>query len=362
MNDGSGWSGGRHDGNETVARTRAGGREPYPDAKGRTRVTPELKVATGPNTRLQSPVARVIGDSALSAYPLSLGGNVFGWTIDDATSRRILDVYADFGGTLVDTADSYAGGRSETIIGSWMAAKGNRDRMLVSTKVGKSPDHPGLSQASVVAAVEASLHRLRVETIDLLFLHVDDRHVAFEETLLAVDRLIRAGKVRCFGGGEHHGNRLVEARIACGIMGVAPMVALQSEYSLLRREEHERDLMPVAESQHLGVMPRYALAGGFLSGKYRSREDLRRAPRGPALEQHFTKRGLRILSVLEQVAEEQDVSMATVATAWLLTRPNVVAPIVSATTVDQVRELVAAPMIGLTRQQVASLDEISAWK
>lgn len=320
----------------------------------------ELKVATGPNTRLQSPVARAIGDSALSAYPLSLGGNVFGWLVDDAQARRILDVYTDFGGILVDTADSYAGGRSETIIGSWMASKGIRDRLIVSTKVGKSPDHPGLSQRAVIDAVEASLQRLRVETIDLLFLHIDDHDTAFEETLLAVDRLIRAGKVRYFGGSDHHGNRLVEARVASGMMGVAPMVALQNEYNLLRRADYEQELMPVAESLGLGVMPRYALAHGFLSGKYRNREDVRRARRGPEFASYFGKRGLRILSVLEQVAEEQDVAMATIAIAWLLTRPNVVAPVVSVTTVDQLREIVAAPMIGLTRQQVASLDEVSA--
>ncbi|OJX71032.1 MAG: alcohol dehydrogenase [Micrococcales bacterium 73-13] len=322
----------------------------------------EPKVATGPNTRLQSPVARAIGGSDLIVHPLALGGNVFGWLVDDAQARRILDVYADAGGMLVDTADSYAGGRSETIIGSWMAAKGIRDRLVVSTKVGKSPDHPGLSPRSVISAVEASLQRLRVETIDLLFLHIDDQETPFEETLLAVDRLIREGKVRRFGGSDHHGNRLVEARIACGMMGVAPMVALQNEYNLLRRAGYERGLRPVVESLGLGMMPRFALAGGFLSGEYRSREDLRRARHGRGLGAYLDKRGLRILSALEAVAEEQDVAMATVAVAWLLTRPEVVAPVVSVTSPEQLREILAAPMIGLTRQQVAALDEVSAWK
>jgi aryl-alcohol dehydrogenase-like predicted oxidoreductase len=307
-------------------------------------------------------MARAIGGSDLSVYPLALGGNVFGWLVDDAQAKRILDVYTDFGGVFVDTADSYAGGRSETIIGSWMAAKGIRDRLVVSTKVGKSPDHPGLSQRAIIAAVEASLARLRVDTIDLLFLHVDDVETQFEETLLAVDRLIRSGKVRYFGGSDHHGNRLVEARIASGMMGVAPMVALQNEYNLLRRDTYEQELMPVVASLGLGVMPRYALAHGFLSGKYRSRDEMRRALRGREFVSYFGKRGLRILSVLEQVAEEQDVSMATIAVAWLLTRPNVVAPVVSVTSVDQLREIVAAPMIGLTRQQVASLDDVSTAK
>jgi len=243
-----------------------------------------------------------------------------------------------------------------------MAAKGNRDRMIVSTKVGKSADHPGLSPRSVIDAVNASLQRLRVETIDLLFLHVDDRRVPFEETLLAVDRLIREGKVRSFGGSDHFGNRLVEARIACGIMGVAPMVALQNEYSLLDREAFERDLLPVVESQRLGVLPRFALAGGFLSGKYRTREDIRAARRGREFGRYFGKRGLRVLSVLEQVAQEQEVAMATIALAWLLTRPHVVAPVASATSVGQLGELLAAPMISLTRDQVRSLDEVSAWR
>ncbi len=323
---------------------------------------PELKVATGPNTRLQSPVVRAIGGSDLEVHPLALGANVFGWTVDDALARRLLDLYADAGGTLIDTADSYAGGRSETIVGSWMASKANRDRIVVSTKVGKSPDHPGLSQKALTDAVEASLGRLRVETIDLLFLHIDDRQTPFDETLLAVDRLIRQGKVRWFGGADHLGNRLVEARIACGMMGVAPMVAIQKEYNLLSRADCERDLMPVAENQHLGVLPRYTLAGGFLSGKYKTKDDIRTARRGGELGRFFGKRGLRILSVLEQVAAEQEVSMATIAIAWLLTRPNVVAPVVSATNVDQLRELLAAPRSGLTRQQVASLDEVSAWK
>ncbi|MBO9577553.1 MAG: aldo/keto reductase [Microbacteriaceae bacterium] len=321
-----------------------------------------MQVATGPGTRLQSPVSRAIGGSGLSVYPLSLGGNVFGWLLDDVQSRRLLDAYADFGGTFIDTADSYAGGRSETIIGSWMASKGNRDKMVVTTKVGKSPDNPGLSQRAIIAAVDASLQRLRVDTIDLLFLHVHDEGISFEETLLAVDRLIRDGKVRHFGGCDPQGNRLVEARIAAGIMGVAPMAAVQLEYNLLARTEYEHDLMAVAVAQGLGVFPRYALAGGFLSGKYRSRDDLRNARHGRELARHLGKRGLRVLSVLEEVAEEQDVAMATIALSWLLTRPNVVAPVVSATSTEQLCELLAAPMIGLTREQVRSLDEVSAAK
>lgn len=323
-------------------------------------VTPPPR--TGPNTRLQPIADRVFGDSGITTPPLALGGKAFGWLVGDRAARRVLDAYADGGGRIIDTADSYAGGRSETIIGSWMASGGRRDRVLISTKVGKSPDHPGLSPRAVAAAVDASLQRLRTDRIDLLFLHVDDPKVPFEETLMAVDRLIRAGKVRSFGAADHHADRIVEARIACGLLGVAPMSALQNEYNLLRREGYERDLMAVAAAQHLGVMPRFSLASGFLTGSYRSRLELRGSSRGRDVAPSFSRRGFRILSVLEQVAEEQDVSMAAIAVAWLLTRPNVVAPIVSATEPDHVADLLVAPMLSLTREQVRSLDDVSAWR
>jgi len=321
---------------------------------------PSLRPVTGPQTRLAPVTARVIGDSDLSVYPVSLGANVFGWLVDDSAARRVLDVYADHGGQLIDTADSYAGGRSETIIGSWMAGRANRDRVVIATKIGKSADHPGLSAKAIAAAVDASLERLRTDYIDLLFLHVDDRSVPFEETLLAVDRLVRAGKVRWMGASNHLGNRLVEARVACGLLGVSPIVALQNQYNLMRRAEYERDLAPVADAQQLGVMPRFALAAGFLSGKYRTRAEIMRSPRARELSPYLARRGMRVLGALESVADAQGVSMATVAIAWLLTRPNVVAPIVSTTTPQQVLELLAAPAISLTRQQVQLLDEVSA--
>lgn len=336
--------------------------EPVPVSPAATVVEtgPQPRISTGPNTRLVTPARRRIGDSGLSVFPLALGANVFGWLVADAASHMILDAFVDSGGQLIDTADSYAGGRSETIIGSWLASRRNRDRVTIATKVGRSADFPGVSAKSITQAVEASLRRLRTETIDILLLHVDEAETPFDETLLAVDRLIREGKVRAFGTSDHRAERLVEARVACGMLGVAPMVALESPYSLMNRAEYEREYAPVVEAQDLAVLPRHVIAGGFLSGKYRSRAEIDRSQRARDLKPHLSRRGSRILSVVEDVAEEQGIPMATVAVAWLLTRPNVVAPVVSATSVEQLHELLAAPLIGLTRQQVAALDEVSA--
>lgn len=320
---------------------------------------PVLRPATGPRARIAPVVNRPIGDSGISVVPVAFGAKVFGWLVDDGEAKRLLDVYVEGGGMLIDTADSYSGGRSETIIGSWLARTGKRDRVAIATKVGKSVDHPGLSAKSIMGAVEASLARLRVETIDLLFLHVDDRAVAFEETLFAADRLVREGKVRALGASDHQANRLVEARIASGLLGVAPLAVVQQDYSLMQRAAYERDLAPVAESQGLGVMPRFALAAGFLSGEYRSRADLRDARRANELAPYLTRRGTRVLGALQEVADGAGVSMSTAAIAWLLTKPNIVAPIVSPTKPQHVAEMLAAPAISLTRQQVADLDAAS---
>ena len=206
--------------------------------------------------------------------------------------------------------------------------------------------------------MDASLQRLGTSHIDLLYLHVDDLTVPFEETLLGVDALIRAGKVRWFGGADHTGNRIIEARIACGQLGVAPMVALQKHYNLMHRTEYEGDLASVAASQSLGVMPRFALASGFLAGKYRSRADVAGRERSEATK-YLGRRGLRVLAALDSVAADLETSVASVALAWLLTRANVVAPVVSASSADQVPDLVAAPALRLTRHHVADLERAS---
>ena len=302
---------------------------------------------------------RMVGTSDLSVFPLAMSGNVFGWTADDSATNRILDSYASEGGNFIDTADSYAAGRSETMIGNWMRSRRNRSNMVVATKVGKSADNPGLRARVLTRAVHASLDRLGVQHIDLLYLHFDDTAIDFEETLLAVDELIRMGKVRFFGASDHTGNRLIEARIASAMVGVAPMVALQNHYNLVHRKQYEGDLATVAARQQLAVMPRFALASGFLTGKYRQKLDLAANQRGAEAAKYLTRPGLRILASLDTIAKAHDSSVASVALAWLLVKPNVVAPVVSASHAGQVPELTAATRLQLTRQQVAELDRVS---
>ena len=303
---------------------------------------------------------RRIGETELHVFPLALSGNVFGWTADPATTTELLDGYVERGGNFVDTADSYASGRSETLIGGWMRQRGTRDQLVIATKVGKSAEHPGVTAPAVAAAVDASLRRLQTDRIDLLYLHIDDPEVPFEQTLLAVDELIRAGKVLHFGASHHTGERLFEARVASAQLGVAPMVALQNEYNLVARTEYEGTLARVAASQGLAVMPRFGLASGFLSGKYRSKADLVRSARGAEVTRHLGRRGLRVLTALDRVAAAHDASVATIALAWLLSKPRVVAPVVSASRPEQLFDLMAAPEVQLTRHEVAELDRVSA--
>lgn len=303
---------------------------------------------------------RRIGASDLTVFPLAMSGNVFGWTADDAATNQILDAYASHGGNFIDTADSYAAGRSETMIGNWMRARRNRNEIVIATKVGKSADNPGLRARVLTRAVHASLERLSTDRIDLLYLHIDDVDVEFEETLLAVDELIRAGAVRYFGGSDHTANRLIEARVASAQLGVAPMVALQNHYNLMHRTEYEGDLAHIAARQGLGVMPRFALGSGFLSGKYRHKSDLATSARGAEAARYLTRRGLKILGCLDAVAEAHQSTVAAVSLAWLLTKPNVIAPVVSVSRAEQVADLVGATTLQLTRHQVADLDRISA--
>ncbi len=322
-----------------------------------------LETATAASTPVSTagaPHLRAIGASDLRVYPIAMSGNLFGWLADDESSHRILDAYAAQGGNFIDTADSYAAGRSETMIGNWMKSRRNRSNIVVATKVGKSAENPGLKARVLTRAVNASLDRLGVQHIDLLYLHIDDTEVDFEETLLAVDELIRAGKVRFFGGSDHTGNRLIEARIASAMVGVAPMVALQNHYNLVHRQEYEGDLAHVAAQQRLGVMPRFALASGFLTGKYRQKSDLVGNQRGPEVARYLTRRGLRILSTLDAIAKVHETSVASVSLAWLLVKPNVVAPVVSVSGAEQVDDFVAATRLQLTRQQVSELDRVSS--
>jgi len=303
---------------------------------------------------------RRVGSSSLSVFPLAISGNVFGWTADVAATHGILDTYRELGGNFVDTADSYAAGRSEIMIGNWMRDRGNRDEMVVATKIGKSADHPGLTAGAVVRAVDDSLVRLRTDHIDLMYFHVDDPDVSFEETLLAADGLVRSGKIRYFGCSDHTANRLIEARVASGQLGVANVVALQNRYNLVERTQYESSLARVAESQGLAVMPRFALASGFLSGKYRSRAELATSDRRAEIAPHLGRRGLRIISALDAISASSGATVPAIALAWLLTKPNVVAPVVSASNSRQVSQLMAASKIRLSRHDLAELDRVSA--
>ncbi|QEO10823.1 aldo/keto reductase [Protaetiibacter larvae] len=305
------------------------------------------------------PPRRAIGGSGLRVHPLGMSGKHFGSSVSPAVSVEILDAYASLGGNLVDTADSYADGESERIIGDWIGRRGLRDEFVVATKVGKSRAHPGLSAPAIAAAVDASLRRLATDRIDLLYLHLDDPEVPFEETLLAVDELIRAGKVRAFGMSDHTGHRLLEARVACGLLGVAPISALQNEYSLVRRDGYEGDLARITAQQGLAVMPRFPLAGGFLTGAYRSRADLPGSPDPGYLARLLGRRGRRVLGALDRVSAAHDAAVATIALAWLLTKPGVVAPVVSARSADELFDLMSGPDIRLTRHQLAELDRAS---
>ncbi len=307
-----------------------------------------------------SPPRRGIANTGVEVFPTAMSGKYFGSRVSETAVGEILDAYAALGGNFVDTADAYGDGRSEQLIGDWMRRRGNRDRIVIATKVGKSLAHPGLSAPAIAAAVDASLRRLGTDRIELLYLHVDDTEVPFEETLLAVDELIRRGKVRSFGMSDHSGNRLLAARVACGLLGVAPMSALQNEYSLVHRAGYEGDLARVADQQGLAVMPRFPLAGGFLTGEFRSRASLASAPAAVHIAPHLGRRGRRVLAAVERVAGEVDASLAGVALAWLLSRPGVVAPVVEVASADQLFDVMAAPELRLTRHHLAALDRASA--
>ncbi|MEU6174041.1 aldo/keto reductase [Streptantibioticus parmotrematis] len=308
-----------------------------------------------------------IGSSQLDVFPLCLGGNVFGWTADERESFAVLDAYVAAGGDFIDTADVYSawvpgnsGGESEEIIGRWLASRGNRDRLVIATKAGQHPDFPGLSATKIKGAVEQSLRRLRTDHIDLYYTHRDDPSVPVEEFLGALDALVKEGKVREIAASNIGAERLSEALAASEREGLARYVALQPHYNLVERGEYEGPLMEVAAEHGLGCLPYYALASGFLTGKYRpgAASDSSRA--GKAESYLKDERNMRVLAALDEVAAAHDAEVATVALAWLATRPTVVAPIASARTVAQLPALTAVADLTLTPEQVASLDAASA--
>ena len=307
---------------------------------------------------------RQFGDADFAVFPVILGGSTFGWTASADATLQILDAFVERGGNAIDTADSYATGRSETLIGSWLRERRNRDSVVISTKVAKGAEFPGLSAQHIVRATEASLSRLGIDAIDLLYFHVDDPEVPLEESLTAADVLLRSGKVRNLASSNYTPDRLIEARITAGQLQLPRFTGIQAHYNLVHRQDFETGLFPVAKAQGLAVVPYFALANGFLSGKYRSRGRERAAEthsRAARVEQYLTKRGFRVLAALEDVAEQQGVALSTIAIAWLLTKPGVTAPVVSASRADQIPDIVAAAAVHLTRSQVALLDRASAY-
>jgi aryl-alcohol dehydrogenase-like predicted oxidoreductase len=311
------------------------------------------------------PEVRALGRSSLATPPFVLGGNVFGWTVDGDEAFRILDRFVAAGGTMIDTADVYsswvpghAGGESETMIGKWLRRRGRRDDVLIATKVGMLDGEGGekLQPARIAAAAEASLRRLGVETIDLYYAHRDDPDTPIEEVLVAFDRLVRDGKVRALGASNFNAARLRESLAVSEREGLARYEVLQPEYHLLAREDYEAELQRLCLEQQISVLSYYGLASGFLTGKYRRREDFDQSVRGPRMERFWNARGFAILAALDAVAAEADASPAQVALAWVAAQPGVAAPIASARTLAQLEELIGAMVLELSGEQLARLD------
>ncbi|QFU16759.1 aldo/keto reductase [Microvirga thermotolerans] len=313
---------------------------------------------------------RRLGRSNLMVSPLCLGGNVFGWTADERTSFRILDAFVEAGCNFIDTADVYsrwvpghAGGESETIIGKWMKARGNRDQVIIATKVGSEmgPGRKGLSRARIVEAVEESLRRLQTTYIDLYQSHRDDPETPQEETLGAYGDLIASGKVRVIGASNFTADRLKEAVSISARLGLPRYESLQPLYNLSDRAEFERELAAVCRENEIGVIPYYALASGFLTGKYRSEKDFGKSVRGANMGKYLNDRGRRILAALDEIALHHRASPAQVALAWLMARPGITAPIASATRLEQLDDLIAATRLRLDAAALEHLDRASAY-
>ena len=310
-----------------------------------------------------------IGRTDIDVFPLSLGGNVFGWTSDEPTSFEVLDAFADGGGTFIDTADVYSawiegnsGGESETIIGNWMASRGNRDQIVLATKVGSLPTAKGLSRSTIRRAVQDSLRRLQTDHIDLYWAHRDDPETPQEETVAAFDELVREGTVRAVGASNYSADRLTSALSIAEQTGAARFEALQPEYNLVVRKDFESDLLPVVREHGLSTVPYFALASGFLTGKYRDGDDAAAgdsSPRAGTARSFLDDRGRAVLAELDIVAGQHRTSVTAVALAWLAAQPTVIAPIASARVAAQVPDLLAGGRLTLTDDQVARLTAAS---
>lgn len=313
---------------------------------------------------------RKLGNSDLFVSPITFGGNVFGWTIDEARSFEILDGFLEAGFNFIDTADVYSrwkpgneGGESETIIGNWLKVRGNRQQVIIATKVGPDMgEGKKLTKAYITKRVEDSLKRLKTDYIDLYQSHYDDPETPVLETLETYDTLIRAGKVRWTGASNYSAERLKESLETSKKHSLPVYQTFQPEYNLYSREHFEKEYEQICLDHHLGVINYYALASGFLSGKYRSEADLGKSQRGGGIKNYLNNRGFKILKALDEVSEQYNSNPASVALAWLISRPSVTAPIASVTSLSQLKDLVNAASLKLNTEDIAILDEASNWK
>ena len=313
---------------------------------------------------------RELGKSGIKVVPFCFGGNVFGWTIDEPTSFKLLDAFVDSGLDFIDTADVYSawahngvGGQSETIIGNWIKNRGKREDVIIATKVGKpmGEGKKGLSAKYINQAVEDSLNRLQTDYIDLYQSHDDDQNTPFEETLETYDQLIKAGKVRAIGASNYTGARLQEALKVSKNNSFAAYQTLQPEYNLYERAGYEQDLEPVILENNIGVITYFSLASGFLTGKYRSEDDLNKSKRGAGIKKYLNDRGHSILNALDEVASKYNATPAAVSLAWLIARPGITAPIASATSVEQLTEITKAVELNLSAESIELLDKASKY-
>jgi aryl-alcohol dehydrogenase-like predicted oxidoreductase len=313
---------------------------------------------------------RELGRSGLQVSPLCLGGNVFGWTVDEALSFRLLDAWVDAGMNFVDTADTYsrwvhghAGGESETILGKWFRQSGKRNRVVLATKVGMAMGDgdadKGLAKARIRSAVEASLRRLRTDAIDLYQAHTDDAETPLEETLGAFAELVQEGKVRVLGASNYSAARLSQALAVSAAAGLPRYETLQPHYNLMERAAYENELEPVCVAHGLGVINYYALASGFLTGKYRSSADLGKSVRSGGAKKYLDERGKAVLGALDAVAGTLGATPGQVALAWQIARPSITAPIASASTPAQLDELVGAARLVLDTPSIELIDRAS---
>jgi aryl-alcohol dehydrogenase-like predicted oxidoreductase len=312
---------------------------------------------------------RKLGTSGLALTPLILGGNVFGWTADKAASFRILDRFAEGGGVMIDTADVYSawvpghrGGESETVIGEWLRTSGKREQVLIATKVGMLDGEGGtkLAPARIAAACDASLRRLGIDTIDLYFAHQDDDAVPQEEVLAAFGKLVDAGKVRTIGASNFTAERLGSALDIAAAGGLPKYQALQNEYNLVSRSKFEGALQALCIEREVGAVPFYGLASGFLTGKYRSPADFGKSVRGGRMAPYLDGKGPAVLAAMDQIAAETGATLAQIALVWIAAQPGITAPIASATSVEQLDELLGFWDVALTADQLARLTAAGA--